>query len=94
MAVTITTTAFPRFQTWEPLRSWKEDRITGAVTASLSLSDAPIPPLLVFKNGTMLDENATPADYTVSGTTMTLNVAAIAGDVFKLFYHWRETRTA
>lgn len=43
----------------------------------------------LFKNGTLLDWGATPAAYTVQGTTVTLNVAANGTDVFVIYYWYR-----
>lgn len=40
----------------------------------------------VFKNGALLDPSA---DYTIAGATLTLTVAAVAGDVFVVYGHFR-----
>lgn len=56
------------------------ETITGQTTASVTLGEWLIDGSeTIHKNGVLL----TPAtDYTLSGTTMTLTVAAVAGDVF------------
>lgn len=40
----------------------------------------------VFKNGSLLDPSS---EYTISGATLTLTVAAVAGDVFVVYGHFR-----
>ena len=47
--------------------------------------------LLVFKNGAVLSQGAGAANYTVTGTAITLGTAAIAGDTFLVWYHYRAT---
>lgn len=69
------------------------DRVTGIAASTFSLSAPPnVSTLRVFKNGTLMDDQAGTPEYTVSGTTVTLNVAAIAGDVFQIFYLPRPQR--
>jgi hypothetical protein len=96
MAVVSTVTAFPRpYGTNEDslhlLYQRVKERQTGATTAALLLTNAPIPgSFQLFKNGTLLDD---PSQYTLLDRTVTLGAAAIAGDVFNAFYHFRITRT-
>lgn len=96
MPVTSTISTFPRpYGTTDPavrlLYNQLKERQTGAVTAALTLTSAPIPgSLALFKNGTLLDD---PSQYTLLDRTVTLAVAAIAGDVFTAFYTTRSTRT-
>ena len=47
--------------------------------------------LLVFKNGLVLSQGAGAANYTVTGTSITLGTAAIAGDKFVVLYWYRAT---
>lgn len=69
------------------------DRVTGIAASSFSLSAPPVVATLrIYKNGTLMDEQAGTPAYTVSGITVTLNVAAIAGDVFQCYYRPRPQR--
>lgn len=96
MPVTSTVSAMPRpYGTTDPavrlLYNRLKERQTGAVTVTLLLTGAPIAgTLALFKNGTLLDD---PSQYTLLDRTVTLAVAAIAGDVFTAFYTTRSTRT-
>lgn len=99
MAVTTTLNAFPRpYGSVDPalrlvFQKMKE-RQTGVVGVTITLTDAPIAGTLqLFKNGLLLDEVAGAANYTIADRTVTLGTAAIAGDVFIAFYHYRITRT-
>ena len=99
MPVTTTLNAFPRpFGSLDPamrvaFQKMKE-RQTGVVGVTITLTDAPIlGTLLLFKNGTLLDEVAGAGNYTITDRTVTLGTAAIAGDVFIAHYHYRITRT-
>lgn len=89
-------TGFPRpFGAKDPaiqaLSRFGYERQTGLTTTALPLDNAPVDGTLqVFKNGTLLDPGAA---YTVSGKTVTLGVAAIAGDVFIVHYHFAQTGT-
>jgi hypothetical protein len=66
------------------------DVITGATTDELETSNPVVEGMeLLFKNGTLLEPTT---EYSVAGTTITLDVAAIAGDVFVILYHYRATR--
>ena len=69
------------------LAGYTVERQTGAVGGTLTLSATPVDGLtLVWKNGTLLDPSG---GASVSGTTVTLGVAAIAGDVFVITYYAR-----
>lgn len=92
----MTFTGFPRpYGAKDPaiqaLSRFGYERQTGLTTTALPLDNAPVDGTLqVFKNGTLLDPATA---YTVSGTAVTLNVAAIAGDVFLVFYHFSGVST-
>lgn len=99
MPITTTLNAFPRpYGSLDPalrlaFQKMKE-RQTGVVGVTIALTDAPIVgTLMLFKNGTLLDEVAGAGGYTITDRTVTLGTAAIAGDVFITFYHYRITRT-
>lgn len=99
MPTTTTLNAFPRpFGSLDPamrvaFQKMKE-RQTGVVGVTITLTDAPIlGTLQLFKNGILLDEVAGAGGYTITDRTVTLGTAAIAGDVFITFYHYRITRT-
>jgi hypothetical protein len=65
------------------------ERFTGLVVATITLTKTPLRTVddvgleLLFKNGTLLDPSVA---YSISGKTITLAVAAIAGDVFVVRY--------
>lgn len=64
------------------------ERQTGLTTTALTLDNAPVDGTLqLFKNGALLDPSTA---FTVSGTAVTLGVAAIAGDVFLAYYHYSQ----
>lgn len=99
MPIATTLNAFPRpYGSLDPalriaFQKMKE-RQTGVVGVTIMLTDAPIVgTLMLFKNGTLLDEVAGAGGYTITDRTVTLGTAAIAGDVFITFYHYRITRT-
>lgn len=90
--MSVTTKVFPRIGEMETalrvLTQQIEDRFTGETTTSLVLSNAPIAgSLMLFKNGALLDPGSGSV-YSVSGRTVTLGVAAIAGDVFVARYYF------
>lgn len=65
-----------------------QDVQTGLTGTSLTLANAPVSGTLrLFKNGALLSSLS---GYTVSGKTVTLSVAAVAGDEFEAFYHFRQ----
>lgn len=45
--------------------------------------------ILLFKNGTLLQNAAGAGNFQVSGNTITLGTAAIAGDLYIAYYHYR-----
>lgn len=69
------------------------DRVTGIAASTFSLSAPPnVSTLRLYKNGALMDEQAGTPAYTVSGTTVTLDVAAIGSDVFQCYYKPRPQR--
>lgn len=92
----MTFTGFPRpYGAKDPaiqaLSRFGYERQTGLTTTALPLDNAPVDGTLqVFKNGTLLDPGA---DFTVSGKTVTLGVAAIGADVFLVYYHFSGNQT-
>lgn len=60
------------------------EEITGAVGTALTLAHPVASVVLASKNGSVLGS----ADYSVQGRTVTLGVAAVAGDVFVLLYYF------
>lgn len=90
----MTFTGFPTpYGTRDPaiqaLARFGQERQTGLVGTAMTLDNPPVDgTLLLFKNRQLLDPSG---DYTVAGTAVTLNVAAIAGDVFLAYYHWRQS---
>lgn len=84
--------AFPRLGSTDPaiqaLGRFGYDRQTGVVGTTLTLANAPVDgTLLLFKNGGLMDSTG---GYTVSARVVTLGVAAISGDVFQAYYHYRQ----
>lgn len=78
------------------LGQWYTERLTGLTGSTVTLSYTVaqtlngVPLVLVFKNGTLLDPGGGGAtSYTVSGGTVTLVTAAVAGDVFVVWYLYR-----
>ena len=70
------------------LAQWQQEEFTGITTAVVPLSYAPDTDsglVLVFKNGTLLR----PSLNTISGSTLTLPSALIAGDWLVCFYKAR-----
>jgi hypothetical protein len=72
---------------------WNE-RQTGLATSTINLARTPIlnqddalpTPFELFKNGLLLDPTT---DYTIAGSVITLNVAAISTDKFEAIYWYR-----
>lgn len=64
---------------------------TVAVTLSMSVAQTLDGKslLLLFKNGALLSEGVGASKYTVTGLAITLGTAAIAGDIFIAYYHYR-----
>lgn len=68
------------------------ERFTGLTTATITLADPAVEGFeLLIKNGAVLDPAGGAGGYTISGTIITLGTAAIAGDVFIVFYWFRGT---
>lgn len=70
------------------LAQWRQDRQTGLTTDAVVLPQTPDGAsgiVLVFKNGTLLD----PTTVTLSGSTLTLSSALVAGDVVVTLYKCR-----
>jgi len=70
------------------LAAWRQERVTGLTTATVTLKqnvDAASGILLVFKNGALLD----PLTIALSGQTLTLSGALVAGDIIVVLYHAR-----
>lgn len=85
--------AFPRIGTNDPelrkLSLFGVERQTGLTGVTLTLTNAPTDgSLLLFKNGTLLDD---PTEYTVAGRVVTLGVAAVGGDIYRAKYHFAPT---
>lgn len=84
---TLTLPTTPASANERAVSAFTVERQTGATTASLTLGGTAVDGLaLVWKNGTLLDPSVAAI---VSGTTVTLSVAAIAGDVFVIQYYAR-----
>lgn len=72
------------------LAQLSRERFTGLTTTAITLADAAVEGFeLVFKNGALLDPNGGASGYTISGAAITLGAAAIAGDVFIVWYYFR-----
>lgn len=79
----------PESENIEQLSQLSRERFTGLTTTAITLADAAVEGYeLLFKNGALLDPSAA---YTISGRNITLTAAAIAGDVFVVFYYFRGT---
>lgn len=69
------------------LAGWTRERFTGLTVATITLSQpASVGVEMVWKNGSALDPNGGASGYSISGKTITLGTAAIAGDVFVCLY--------
>lgn len=80
----------PESQNIRALAKLGRERYTGLTTTIVTLNDAASEGLeMVHKNGTLLDPNGGTSGYAISGKTITLGAAAIAGDVFVIWYYAR-----
>lgn len=60
---------------------------TGLTTTAITLAHSPVEgTLLLFKNGLLLNPGV---EYTIVAAAVTLGGAAIAGDDFVAYYHYR-----
>lgn len=64
---------------------------TGGTSASLTLANSCDGQALVFKNGVALRKGGGAAQFTVSGTTVTLGTAPAAPDEILVWYQWTNT---
>lgn len=77
------------------LAQWYRERFTGLTTTAITLAQTPVRTAddvgleLVVKNGAVLDPSGGASGYSISGPSITLGTAAIAGDVFLIFYQYR-----
>ena len=72
------------------LSQYKTERYTGSTATTIKLGNQPVVGLeQVFKNGTLLDREASTPDYTISGAVVTLHAAPLTSDVIRIFYHFR-----
>jgi hypothetical protein len=72
-------------------RIWRED-ITGETGSTLTLSNSPVTGTeTVFKNGALLwaSTDSTTYDYTITGNSLSLTVAAVSSDKFTILAHFR-----
>lgn len=68
------------------LAAFAREEFTGLTTAAVTVSHAIVQGVeLVFKNGTLVR----PSTYTISGTTITLGSALLAGDWVVVHYYFR-----
>lgn len=86
----------------QALASWRRERFTGLTTTALTLTSMPRRTVtdegleLVFKfvaatgAWVVLDPNGGAAGYTIAGKDITLGAAAAAGDIFLVWYPYRE----
>lgn len=82
----------PETENVRALASLARYRVTGLTTAILALpTEARDGFESVFKNGALLDPSGGAGGYSIAGKTITLGAAAIAGDVFVVYYHERAT---
>lgn len=74
------------------LAQLSRERFTGLTVATITLQDPAVEGYeLVFKNGALLDPNGGAGGYSIEGKTITLGTAAIAGDIFIVWYYFRGT---
>lgn len=89
MSVQLPTRPTPNEQA---LAGWTRERFTGLSGTAVTLSRTPIAGLeLVFFNGTALDPNGGASGYSLNENVVTLGTAAVAGDVFLIWYLARST---
>lgn len=82
----------PESENVRALASLMRERFTGLTTTAIGLQNEAVNGFeAVFKNGALLDPNGGASGYAISGKAITLGAAAIAGDVFVVFYHARAT---
>jgi hypothetical protein len=80
----------PETENIRALASLTRERYTGLTTAVITLvNEARDGFEIVYKNGVLLDPAGGASGYSISGKTITLGTAAIAGDVFLIFYYSR-----
>lgn len=84
----LTLNAPPESPNIRALAAWRQERLTGITGTTITLQqnvDAASGILLVFKNGALLD----PSTTALSGKTLTLGGALVAGDIVVVLYHAR-----
>lgn len=65
------------------IAQYTHERLEGVTGTTLTLEHHFLAPVTaVFKNGTLLDPQASSPEYTLQGKTLTLGSAAIVTDVF------------
>ena len=62
---------------------------TITLAKSVAITQDGVPLILLFKNGAALQRAAGASNFTITGNTITLGTAAIAGDVFIIHYGYR-----
>lgn len=86
--------AFPRLPEHARLRKLSDfglAYITGETGTTVALAAAPLAgPMLVFKNGALLDQRAAVPDYSVDGKTITFASALIASDAVQVLHWYRD----
>jgi len=94
----VTFTAFPAsYGLLDPatqaLVRFGQDIQTGLTTTALTLENTPVAgSLLLFKNTDFVPPIAGATGYSISGRSITLGTAAIAGDTFVAMYHFAQVR--
>lgn len=77
------------------LAQWYRERFTGLTGTAITLAQTPVRTSddvgleLVVKNGAILDPSGGASGYSITGPSITLGAAAIAGDVFLILYPYR-----
>lgn len=71
------------------LTRFSRERIAGVTTTTFTLFNEPVEPWTLELNGRTLDRDSSPAEYSVSGKTVTLSRAAVAADVLVFSAHFR-----
>lgn len=72
-------------------RLWRQDA-TGITGTTITLDNRPVTGVeCVFKNGALLwpSTDSTTYDYTISGNSLELQVAAVSSDKFTILAHFR-----